>query len=119
MSVTRRAGPLTVRFFRMKSGREPVLDWIRARSAKERKVLGEEIRTVQLGWPLGMPVVKKLETDLWEIRVRLPSATARLLFTVLRDEIVLLHAFMKKSQRTPGDDLALARQRRNLVLNDS
>ena len=103
----------------MTSGREPVRDWLRARSDADRKVLGEEIRTVQLGWPLGMPVVRKLEADLWEIRVQLASATARLLFTVLHDEIVLLHAFMKKSQRTPGDDLALARQRRNLILNDS
>ena len=103
----------------MTSGREPVRDWLRARSDADRKVLGEEIRTVQLGWPLGMPVVRKLEADLWEIGVQLASATARLLFTVLHDEIVLLHAFMKKSQRTPGDDLALARQRRNLILNDS
>jgi phage-related protein len=110
---------LSVRFFRTKSGREPVREWLKARSAADRKALGEEIRTVQPGWPLGMPVVRKLEPDLWEIRVRLTERTARILFTVLGEDIVLLHAFMKKAQRTPRDELSVARQRRNLVLGKS
>ena len=65
---------LAVRFFRSSQGNEPVRDWLRSLSATDRKLVGEEIRTVQLGWPIGMPVVRKLDTDLWEIRVRSKTA---------------------------------------------
>jgi len=110
---------LSVRFFRTKSGREPVREWLKACSAADRKALGEGIRTVQLGCPLGMPVVRKLEPDLWEIRVHLTDRIVRIVFTILEEDVVLLHAFTKKSQRTPRDDLSLARQRRDLVLGNS
>jgi phage-related protein len=71
-----------VRFFRSSQGNEPVRDWLRSLSAVDRKSVGEDIRTVQLGWPIGMPVVRKIDTDLWEIRVHVTDGVARVLFTV-------------------------------------
>ena len=73
--------------------------------------MGRDILTLQLGWPLGMPLARKLEPALWEIRTRLEHATARVLFTVRDESIVLLHGFIKKTQKAPADDLRLARQR--------
>jgi phage-related protein len=60
------------------------------------------MRTVELGWPIGMPVVKKVDTDLWEVRSNLPnSRISRVLFTVSGQMMILLHGFIKKSPKTP------------------
>lgn len=105
------APKLTIRFFRLVSGREPVRDWLKALPEDERRIVGTDLRTLQFGWPLGMPLVRKLAPDLWEVRCHLPGRIARMLFTVAEDEAVLLHGFIKKAQATPRSDLALAVQR--------
>lgn len=102
---------LEVRFFKTDAGAEPVRDWLRELSATDRKTIGEDIKTVQFGWPLGMPLVRKMEKDLWEIRIHLDGRIARVLFTVSSSKIVLLHGFIKKSQATPLPDLKLAKDR--------
>jgi phage-related protein len=108
---------LHVIFFRSASGREPVREWLLELGKNERKSIGEDVKLVQYRWPLGMPLVRKLETGLWEIRCRLTGGrNARVLFTVGGAEMVLLHAFVKKSQRTPVQELDLARERRDLWL---
>ena len=68
-------------------------------------------KTVQFGWPLGMPLVRKLDTDLWEVRIRLPDRIARVLFTTGAGRMILLHGFIKKSQKAPQEELALAKTR--------
>ena len=73
-----------------------------------RKAIGADIKTVQFGWPIGMPVVRKLESGLWEVRSHIPEGIARVLFTVAGARMVLLHGFVKKTQATPKADLALA-----------
>jgi phage-related protein len=102
---------LDVRFFKTDAGTEPVRDWLRELSASDRKTIGEDIKTVQFGWPLGMPLVRKMDKDLWEIRVHLENRIARVLVTVSTGKIVLLHGFIKKSQSTPKQDLDLAKDR--------
>lgn len=106
---------LTVRFFRTGSGNEPVREWLRNLPLEDRKAMGTDIKTVQFGWPLGMPVVRKLAPDLWEVRSRLARGIARTLFTIVAHEMVLLHGFIKKSQKTPGEDLDLAKKRLKLI----
>lgn len=59
-----------------------------------------------------MPVVRKLDRDLWEIRSRLGNRIARIVFTIYEDKMVLLHGFIKKSQKTPMEDLKLAKDRK-------
>lgn len=102
---------LLVFFFKYESGKEPVRDWLKDLSAIERKAIGEDIKTVQFGWPLGMPLVRKMGKDLWEVRIHLQTRIARVLFTVNGNSMVLLHGFIKKSSSTPADDLALAKNR--------
>ena len=75
-------------------------------------MIGFDIRRVQLGWPIGLPVCRPLSGGLFEVRSTLPSRReARVLFGFHDAHLVALHAFVKKAQRTPQADLALARQR--------
>lgn len=104
-------------FFRLSNGSEPVRDWLKALDAQSRHAIGNDIKTVEMGWPLGMPLVRKLETDLWEIRSHLPlGRIARVLFAVAEGKLMLLHGFIKKTGKIPLKDLVLARQRRNSIL---
>jgi len=106
---------LSVAFFRSGSGNEPVREWLKSLSREERKIIGEDIKTVQFGWPLGMPLVRKLDKSLWEVRSRLPERIARVIFTTGESRMILLHGFIKKSQKTPQEDLQLAKTRRRLL----
>ncbi len=106
---------LNVTFFRTDAGRLPVQQWLRSLNKADKKVIGRDIHFVQFRWPLGMPLVRKIETDLWEVRSRLSSGRiSRVLFTIGGDEMVLLHGFIKKSQKIPQTDLNVARDRKNL-----
>jgi phage-related protein len=102
---------LQVFFYRTLGGAEPVREWLKALPTEERKIIGDDLKTAQFGWPLGMPLIRKLEADLWEVRSRLPNRITRVIFTVEGNRMVLLHGFIKKSQKTPVEDLQLARQR--------
>jgi len=62
---------------------------------------------------VGKPLVDSLGSGLWEIRSRLKDRIARTLFIVVNHEIVLLHGFMKKTQKTPDQELDLARNRQS------
>ena len=103
---------LRARFYRTAEGREPVREWLRGLPAHERKAIGEDIRTMQFGWPLGMPLVRSLGGGIWEVRTRLPNRIARVLFATFEGEAVLLHGFIKKSQEAPPGELRLARRRK-------
>lgn len=102
---------LQVVFYKSGSGKEPVRDWLKKLGKEDRKVIGEDIKTVQFGWPLGMPFVRKIETGLWEVRIQLKNRIARILFTAYEGVMVLLHGFIKKSQKTPANDLKVGKQR--------
>lgn len=102
---------LRVRFYRTVSGTEPIRDWLINLDKEKRRKIGIDIKTVQFGWPMGMPLVRKLERGLWETRSHLPGGIARVMFTVDGSTMVLLHGFIKKSQATPQQDLATARRR--------
>jgi phage-related protein len=106
-----RESPLKVFFYRTDSGREPVREWLKALPAEERKIIGVDIKTVQDGFPLGMPLIRKLKSNIWEIRSTLPNRIARTFFTIKDEQIILLHGFIKKSQKTPTEDLDLAIKR--------
>jgi phage-related protein len=102
---------LVVAFYRTGTGHELVREWLKSLSREARRVIGEDIKTAQFGWPLGMPLIRKLSPQLWEVRSHLSSGIARVMFTVDGQMMVLLHGFIKKSQKTPAGDLKIARQR--------
>ena len=103
--------PVPVFFFRLDSGREPVREWLKSMDRDSRRSIGEDIKTLQFGWPVGMPLARKMADDLWELRSHLPSGIARTFFTVYEKNIVLLHGFLKKAQKTPTKELATAKRR--------
>ena len=99
-------------FYATASGNEPVRTWLKALSAADRKVLGQDVAAVEFTWPVGMPLVRAMKQGLWEVRSTLPgNRIARILFCHSGDTMVLLHGFIKKSRTTPDEDLALARKR--------
>ncbi len=102
---------LDVRFYATKAGAEPVRDWLRSLPHNIRKIIGDDIKTVQIGWPIGMPLVRNLEAALWEVRINLPDGIARVLFTTHGPVMVLVHGFIKKTMQTPKQDIELARKR--------
>ena len=103
---------IDVQFYKSDAGSIPVKEWLRKLTAADRKNIGDDIRTVEFGWPIGMPLVGKIDTDLWEVRSNLSNnRISRVLFTVYGDMMVLLHGFIKKTSKTPKNDLQTAKRR--------
>jgi phage-related protein len=102
---------LSAIFYRSSSGSEPVRNWLKALPKIERKVIGEDIAYVQFKWPIGKPRVDHLHGAIWEIRSTLGTRIARTLFAVENAQLVLLHGFIKKTQKTPKPDMDLAERR--------
>ena len=99
-------------FFRTEAGGEPVREWLKELpSPEDRKRIGEDIKTVEFGWPIGMPVCRPLGEGIYEVRTTLvQKRIARVLFYIdKKGRMVLLHGFIKKTQKTPDEDLDLAR----------
>jgi len=103
--------PIPVLFFRLDSGREPVREWLLDMPAEHRKTIGEDIKTLQFGWPIGMPLARKMDDGLWELRSSISSGIARTFFTIFEQQIVLLHGFLKKTQKTPPKEISTAKRR--------
>jgi phage-related protein len=103
---------LPARFYRSDSGREPVREWLKKLEPEDRKVIGEDIKDVEFSWPIGMPLVRSLGRELWEVRSALPHGRiARVIFRIEQGRMVLLHGFIKKIQKTPQHDIDLALKR--------
>ncbi|WP_315835965.1 type II toxin-antitoxin system RelE/ParE family toxin [Bradyrhizobium prioriisuperbiae] len=104
---------IPVVFYRTRGGFEVVRDWLRGLDVSDRSAIGLDLMRVQFRWPVGMPLCRAMGDGLWEVRTTLPSnRIARVLFCVLENRIVVLHGFIKKTQKTPDDELALARKRK-------
>lgn len=103
-------------FYQTDSGTEPVRDWLLDRTREDRKAIGTDIQTVEFGWPVGMPVCRPMGDGLYEVRTELvDKKIARVLFCFHDGKMVLLHGFIKKSQKTPKPDLDLAKKRKREV----
>ena len=108
------SGPhkMPVVFYRTRGGAEVVRDWLRSLDDADRQAIGLDLMRVQYRWPVGMPLCRALGDGLWEVRTSLPSnRIARVLFSMQQGRLLVLHGFIKKTQKTPPDDLALARRR--------
>lgn len=87
-------------------------EWLNDLPSEDRKVIGRDMSKVQFVWPLGMPLCRPLSGGLWEVRSSLPSRReARVFFWFSGGKLIALHAIFKKSQATPLNALALAKQR--------
>lgn len=110
VSATPQKTPL--HFFQSSSGKEPVREWLKSLDEPDRQAVGRELMRAQWRWPVGMPLCRAMGQGLWEIRTDLPSnRIARVLLCLHEGVLVALHGFIKKTQKTPDDELALARKR--------
>src|SRR5271167_2237671 len=102
-------------FFRTEAGGEPVRDWLKRLSPDDRRRIGEDLKTVEFGWPVGMPVCRPLGEGIYEARTSLAqNRIARVLFYIdKKGRMVLLHGFIKKTQKTSDEDLDLARSNKS------
>ena len=73
---------------------------------------------MQYAWPVGKPLVDNLGDGIWEVRSRLENRMARILFAMVNQEIILLHGFIKKTQKVPADELELAKKRTKQYLQN-
>ena len=101
-------------FYRTEAGNEPVREWLKSMIAEDRRRVGEDLKTVEFGWPVGMPLCRSLGGGLHEVRSDLAgNRTARMFFYIDRlGRIVVLHGIVKKTRKTPAEDLALARAKK-------
>jgi len=99
-------------FYRTEAGGEPVRDCLKGLLPDDRKHIGEDIKTVEFGWPIGMPVCRALGDSIYEVRTSLAqNRIARVLFYIdKKGRMVLLHGFIKKTRKTPNEELELARR---------
>jgi phage-related protein len=107
---------ITGRFYASASGRRPVREWLLDLTKEDRWVIGRDIQKVEFGWPMGMPYCRPLTHGLLEVRSDLPGGCiARVIFCIVGNEMVLLHAFEKKTQKTPQRDIELALKRKKEI----
>lgn len=104
---------MAVIFFKTDGGNEPALDFIKELPKDDRSKIGFELKTLQIGFPVGMPLCRALGDGLFEMRTSLPSTReARLLFLTHGQKLIVLSGFIKKSQKTPESEMRTARERK-------
>lgn len=104
---------IPARFYKTEAGSEPVREWLKSLGQEERYLIGTDIKTVEYGWPVGMPTSRPMGNGLFEVRTNLPQGRiSRVLFCIYENRMVLLHGFIKKTQKTPKQDLDLALDRK-------
>ena len=113
MAVSRpEARKIPLVFYRTAAGGDPVRDWLKGLAEDARQVVGQDLMRAQWRWPVGMPLCRALGQGLWEVRSTLPSRRiARVLFCLVKGELILLHGFIKKTQKTPQKEIDLALKR--------
>ncbi len=103
-------------FYQNENGTEPVRDWLKKLDREERRLIGIAIKTVEYGFPIGMPTCRSMGDGLYEVRTNLPQGRkARVLFCIHHGSMILLHGLFKKTQKTPKKDLDLALERKQQV----
>ncbi len=104
--------PIPLVFWKSATLREPVREWLNELPREDQRTIGRDIAKVQFGWPIGLPLCRPLSSGLWEVRSSLPSKReARVFFGFYEGTLVALHAIIKKTQKTPANELMLARDR--------
>jgi phage-related protein len=112
-----RTKKLPARFYLNPVGRNPVREWILELPEADRYIIGKDIQKVEFGWPIGRPHCAPIGNGLWEVRSTLDSSRiARVLFCIDGGHMILLHAFIKKTQKTPLADIELALKRKKEVV---
>ena len=119
IGMVQRNSKLEVYFYCTGSGNEPVKEWLKSLPREDMRTIGFDIKTVQYGYPIGMPLTRVLHgtNGSEEVRCNISNGIARVIFYVKDNTMVLLHGFIKKSQETPKKELDIAIKRYKECLN--
>lgn len=104
----------SVYFYQTSNGRPVLLEWLRAFDKSDRAILGFDLKRVQLGFPMGLPLCRSLGGGLWEVRSSLGgNREVRMIFfhDPEHQALVVVHGFVKKSQKTPKSEIDIAIRR--------
>ena len=101
-------------FYKTEQGNEPVREWLKELPKEEKRSIGEDVRDIQRSWPAGPPLVKKIDKDLHEARTRLQDKISRVIFHIDGNDMILIHGFIKKTDKLPTKDLKTAKERLKL-----
>jgi len=102
-------------FFMNLNGKEPVKEWLAGLNKDEKYEISKDIAKVQIIYPFKMPLVKSLGGGIFEIRSKLNNKISRIFFCLKERKIVLLHAFIKKTQETPQKELNIVKERYKFI----
>jgi len=107
---------LPAAFYRSPAGTEPVRDWLKELSAVDRPTLGYDTAWLKLDGRWECHSADRLARAFGKSEAH-SAATgfARVIFCVAHGRMILLHGFIKKTQKTPQSDLELARRRQKEV----
>ncbi|RLA76587.1 MAG: type II toxin-antitoxin system RelE/ParE family toxin [Epsilonproteobacteria bacterium] len=107
---------ITTLFYKTNNGNNPVREWLLSLDKEDRKTVGTDIKTIEFGFPIGMPVCRKLGSKLYEVRSNISNKRiARVIFTVINQYMILLNGFIKKDQKTPKNEIDLALSRKKEI----
>lgn len=111
--MSRRPKRIPAQFYCTRSGIEPVREWLKKLDKEDRRIIGADIKDVEFSWPIGMPLCRSIDEGLWEVRSNITRRRiARVIFYVVKAEMILLHGFVKKTQKTPDHEMKLALKRK-------
>ena len=116
-SMIDRTKKLPAKFFCNELGGNPVREWILKLPEADRYMIGKDIQKVEFGWPIGRPYCAPLGNGLWEVRSTFGgNRIGRVIFCMGDGHMILLHAFIKKTQKTPQTEIDLALKRKREVI---
>ena len=109
--ITKEKKGFNVVFYQTANGKQPVREFIKSLEKGNQREIGADIRVVQNSFPIGLPLVRKIKSGLWEIRSMIKDGISRIFFTFRNEKMILLHAIVKKTQKTPLEDIEVATKR--------
>ena len=110
---------IEVVFFQTAAGVAPVREWLRRLSKEDRRTIGEDIKTVEFGWPIGMPVCRSLKKGLYEVRSTLGNRIARVLFVIEDGEwFSFMRSLRRAGQRRRRISMSRGDARNGRLKND-
>lgn len=113
LEMAKRLKRIPAKFYCTKSGVEPVRVWLKKLDKDDRRIIGEDIKDIEFSWPIGMPLCRSIDQGLWEVRSKITHGRiARVIFYIAKAEMILLHGFVKKTQKTPDREKKLALKRK-------
>lgn len=108
---------MRITFYETASGRWPVEDYLRTLERPERARVTEALQNVQRFGFEAQVQFRQVRGKLWEIRIRTKEAHRVFYVMVSREEMVLLHAYHKKTQKAPSREIETAERRMKEVLH--